>query len=136
MMTKSGPEPPARLLIAEDDQLLSETLQEFLREDGHVVTLAPDGAAALAASEGLDFDVLLTDLRMPVMDGMALIRALRAERPQLPVVIMSGDVPADWRGAMGATADGQGPLQLVRKPMTMTQLRSALSAVWPSCARV
>ncbi len=121
----------ARLLIAEDDHLLSATLAEFLRDEGHEVTMANDGAAALAASVGLDFDVLLTDLRMPVMDGMALIRALRAERPDLPVVVISGDVPLDWRFAIGPTADGPAPLQLVRKPMRLTQLREALSSVWP-----
>ncbi len=135
MLMKGAEELPARLLIAEDDHLLSATLAEFLREEGHEVTLAPDGAAALAAAEGLAFDVLLTDLRMPVMDGMALIRALRAERPDLPVVIISGDVPADWRCAIGATADGPAPLQLVRKPMSLAQLRQALNSVWSACEK-
>jgi CheY-like chemotaxis protein len=135
MLMTIGAETPARLLIAEDDQLLSATLAEFLREEGHEVTMAQDGAAALEAAIGLDFDILLTDLRMPVMDGMALIRALRAERPHLPVVVISGDVPTDWRSAIGATADGPAPLQLVRKPMSMMQLRSALSSVWSACAR-
>jgi len=126
---------PGRLLLAEDDLLLAATLAEFLRDDGYHVTSANDGAQALAASRGLDFDVLLTDLRMPVMDGMALIRALRAERPDLPVVVMSGDVPADWRSAIGPTQDGPGRLHLVKKPMSLSQLREALMAVWPTPVR-
>ena len=136
MFMNGGEEMPARLLIAEDDTLLSATLAEFLRDEGHDVTLVPDGAAALAAAEGLDFDVLLTDLRMPVMDGMALIRALRQDRPGLPVLVISGDVPADWRCAIGPTADGPAPLLLLRKPMSLSQLRTALGKVFPACARV
>ncbi len=128
--TRSRGRKTGRLLLAEDDLLLAATLVEFLRADGHIVTAAPDGAAALAASEGLEFDVLLTDLRMPVMDGMALIRALRARRPDLPVVVMSGDVPVDWRSAIGIDNNNAGKIELVRKPMSLAQLRNALASVW------
>lgn len=134
MLLNHGGDTPARLLIAEDDTLLAATLAEFLREEGHTVTLAANGEAALAAAQGLEFDVLLTDLRMPVMDGMALIRTLRVDRPELPVVVISGDLPADWRLAVGPTADGPAPLHLVTKPMTLSQLRAALAAVRRECA--
>jgi CheY-like chemotaxis protein len=128
-------DPPGRLLLAEDDLLLAATLAEFLRDDGYMVTSTHNGAQALAAAEGLQFDVLLTDLRMPVMDGMALIRALRTQRPELAVVVMSGDEPPDWRRAIGPTDAGSGRLALIKKPMSLTQLREALLAVWPATAR-
>lgn len=136
MQNRGTREPPGRLLLAEDDLLLAATLAEFLRDEGYHVTSANDGAQALEAAEGLDFDILLTDLRMPVMDGMALIRALRAKRPSLPVVVMSGDVPTDWRNAIGPMPEGAGELHLIKKPMSLSQLREALLAVWPATVRV
>jgi CheY-like chemotaxis protein len=105
-------------------------LRNSLRDEGYQVTSAPDGGAALSASVGLSFDVLLTDLRMPVMDGTALIRALRAQRPDLPVVVMSGDVPPGWCVAMDQPDAGSGQMKLLHKPMSLFQLRDALQAVW------
>ncbi len=125
---------PGHVLLAEDDFLLATTVTEFLRDEGYEVTVAQDGGAALLAATGLRFDVLLTDLRMPVMDGTALIRALRLQRPDLPVVVMSGDVPPEWHAAMEQPETGTGQLKLIHKPMSLLQLREALRSVWPEPA--
>jgi len=115
------------VLLAEDDTLLAHTVDDFLTDEGFTVAMARDGKAALETADTLEFDVLLTDLRMPRIDGVELVRRLRARRPDLPVVIMSGNAPADLRESL--TRGGEGPLIMVAKPMRLTQLLGALHEV-------
>jgi CheY-like chemotaxis protein len=61
---------------------------------------------------------------MPRLDGFELIRRLRADRPQLPVVVMSGNAPADLNDSL--RPHGSGPLVFVHKPMRLGQLLAAL----------
>jgi CheY-like chemotaxis protein len=81
----------ARVLIAEDEQPVRELLVRALALDGHDVEAAPDGAAALErlSTEG-PFDLLLTDIRMPVMDGIALALAAARDNPDLAIILMTG----------------------------------------------
>lgn len=118
-----------RVLMAEDDVLLAATVAEFLHEAGFMVTVGRDGAQALALADSIEFDVLLTDLRMPVIDGPTLIRCLRTRRPYLPVVVMSGNVPNGWRSKILVAPDGRERLVLLDKPMSMARLCQALSDV-------
>ena len=113
--------------MAEDEALAAEVLQEGLQEFGFAVLPAEDGQAALdLAASGAAFDVLLTDLRMPRLDGQALIRALRRIRPDLPVVVMTGYPPPGGEGAM---PPGPAPLRLLTKPIHLEALVDALHAV-------
>ncbi|HEY7459051.1 MAG TPA: response regulator [Xanthobacteraceae bacterium] len=81
----------ARLLIAEDEQPVRELLMRALTLDGHEVEVAPDGAAALdLLSSAGAFDLLLTDIRMPIMDGIALALAAARDYPDLAIVLMTG----------------------------------------------
>ena len=77
----------ARLLIAEDESNLRLVLQKELQRLGYRVQAAPDGEAALRKLEESNVDVLLTDINMPHMDGMELLRRVH-ERPNPPEVIM------------------------------------------------
>ncbi len=121
-----------RVLLAEDDILLAATISEFLTADGFTVIAKPDGQAALeAALADIDgFDVLLTDLRMPQLDGTSLLLALRARRPTLPVVVMSGNVPSNWHETIQQGLPGQRLPTLVTKPMRLGEL---CAAVWDAC---
>lgn len=82
----------AEILVAEDDDAVRDFVRRALEMHGHTVMAVHDGgeAAHLLFSGAHDFDLLLTDIRMPVMDGIAL--ALRAARdlPDLPVLLMTG----------------------------------------------
>src|SRR5690606_24110733 len=77
---KSKPENlmKTRVLLAEDDVHVGAFMAEALRFLGFEVTLASDGAQALALAADHEFDVVMTDHRMPEMDGLGLVRALRA----------------------------------------------------------
>ena len=78
---------PARILVAEDEVNLRLVLQKELQRIGHDVRVAPDGEAALKLLEESNVDVLLSDISMPIMDGMELLRRVH-QRPNPPEVIM------------------------------------------------
>jgi len=78
---------PARILVAEDEANLRLVLQKELQRMGHDVRVAPDGEAALRLLEESNVDVLLSDISMPHMDGMELLRRVH-QRPNPPEVIM------------------------------------------------
>lgn len=81
----------ARVLIAEDEQPVRELLLRALAQDGYEVEGVPDGAAALEQlSASGAFDLLLSDIRMPVMDGIALALAAARDHPNLAIVLMTG----------------------------------------------
>lgn len=82
---------PPHVLIAEDDPLGASALETFLRFSGYRITLAEDGLQALAAFERTPADLLITDIMMPGLDGNGLIRELWGRRPELPVVVITGD---------------------------------------------
>ena len=72
----------AKILIAEDEDSLRGFVSRALELDGHEVDQAVDGAHGLERLRASGYDLLLSDIRMPVMDGSALYRALAVERPQ------------------------------------------------------
>ncbi len=82
----------ARILIAEDEEALCALCARALAVDGHEVKTADDGSAALdlLVRERGRFDLLLTDIRMPIMDGIALALAAVRDFPDLTIVLMTG----------------------------------------------
>ncbi len=117
-----------RVLVAEDEALIALSLADLLEAEGHEVVVAPDGADALDAARRLGdaLDALVTDLNMPRMGGEDLIRALRAERPGLPVVVVTGSAPFGGAEALRRRAGGHGLLQLLLKPADCEELAAAL----------
>ena len=82
----------ARILIAEDEESLRAMFARALTTDGHAVETAADGSEALdvlARANGR-FDLLLTDIRMPIMDGIALALAVARDFPDLTILLMTG----------------------------------------------
>ncbi|MGN6278618.1 MAG: response regulator transcription factor [Sphingomonas sp.] len=95
----------AKILVADDDDLLGELVRFKLEAAGHDVTILEDGAAALEAARAGDFDLVVLDAMMPVMSGADVLRALAAERPSLPVLMLtSRKAQADVVAALDAGA--------------------------------
>src|SRR5215218_9925287 len=117
-----------RVLVAEDEALIALSLADVLEAEGRDVTLAPDGADALVMARELGdaLGVLVTDLNMPRMGGEDLIRELRAERPGLPVVVVTGSAPFGGEEALRRHVRGDGPLVLLLKPPDHEELAAAL----------
>jgi len=80
----------AHVLIAEDEAPVREFVSRALQHAGHVVTSVEDGFEALEALAGEHFDMLLTDIVMPGLDGIALALKLGSSHPDLPILMMSG----------------------------------------------
>jgi CheY-like chemotaxis protein len=92
----------ARIVLAEDEPDIRMVAARILRNAGHTVTEAPDGAAALEAVLADSTHIVISDIDMPVMTGIQLCQALRAhaETRNVPVVLVSGSlVPGDPRAA-------------------------------------
>jgi two-component system cell cycle response regulator CpdR len=115
----------ARILIAEDEGSLRTLVARALALDGHDIVTASNGAEALDVleREGGRFELLLTDIRMPVMDGIALALAAAREHPDLGILLMTGY--ADQR----ERADGLNALihDVITKPFSVEMIRSAVN---------
>jgi CheY-like chemotaxis protein len=120
----------ARVLLAEDDEAMRGLVVRALAEDGHTVVATADGAEALDALQGEDgrFDLLVADIKMPVMDGIALALAAARDHPALPIVLMTAY--ADQR----ERASGIETLvrDIIVKPFTLAQFKAAIAAALAS----
>jgi two-component system, cell cycle response regulator CpdR len=110
----------ARILLAEDDQNVRDFVSRALKHAGHEVVEAEDGglASEIVTEEKGGFDLLLSDIKMPVMDGIALALSVAATFPKLTIVLMTGF--ADQR----ERAHGLDQLiyDVIPKPFTMQAL--------------
>jgi CheY-like chemotaxis protein len=115
----------ARILIAEDEEALCALCARALSGDGHDVKTASNGGDALdmLTRERGSFDLLLTDIRMPIMDGIALALATARDFPALTILLMTGY--ADQR----ERASGLDAIihDVITKPFTLAVLRGAVS---------
>jgi len=115
----------ARILVADDEEAFRFLIARALRQDGHEVVTANDGAEALdvLAREKGAFELLLTDIRMPVMDGIALALAAARDHPAVTILLMTGY--ADQR----ERAHGLESLihDVITKPFTLDAMRTAVS---------
>ena len=107
-----------RILIAEDEQRLSAFLEKGLRANGFTTTVAADGPTALALARDDDFDLLVLDLGLPRLDGITVLRTMRAQGQRMPVVILSA------RGEVEDKVEGleHGADDYVSKPFRFEEL--------------
>jgi DNA-binding response OmpR family regulator len=89
--------PSARVLVVEDDEAIADVLRRSLRAEGHEVKSAGDGAEALTAAEQFTPDLVVLDLGLPRLDGMEVLRRLRADGSDVPVLILTARTETDNR---------------------------------------
>jgi two-component system, cell cycle response regulator CpdR len=116
----------ARILIAEDEEPLRALVTRALAEEGHVVVATADGAEALEMlqSEHGGFDLLLADIKMPVMDGIALALAVARDFPALPILLMTGY--ADQRERVSGLEALI--LDVIAKPFAVAEIKFAVAS--------
>lgn len=115
-----------RILMVEDDPMIGDGVQTALRQEGYIVDWVSDGTSASAALATEHFDLILLDLTLPGMDGIAVLRKLRARKLTLPVIVMTArDAVEDKVRGLDAGAD-----DYIAKPFDVGELsariRSAL----------
>lgn len=117
-----------RVLLAEDNPISAAVALELLRAPGLVVQRVDDGEQAVAAARAGAFDLVLMDLRMPGLDGLAATRALRAAGVATPIVAMTADADAPQRAACLQA----GMNDLLAKPVDPQALFALLGAWLPA----
>jgi DNA-binding NtrC family response regulator len=112
----------SRVLIVDDEARMAEVVAAALRRAGHECETQPSGDAALAALDERGADVVVTDWKMPEMDGIELLRRLHARRPGLPVILLTahGTVPS------AVAAMREGAFDYVTKPFDNDELRATV----------
>ena len=115
--------PAATILVVDDDDAMRALLSRMLQRAGFSAVTAINGRDALERFRERHIDAVVTDMVMPEMDGIELIRALRAERPGLPIIAVSG--VHDWADylKMATTLGARGGL---RKPIRSVDLVQAM----------
>jgi CheY-like chemotaxis protein len=106
------------ILLVDDEKVVTQPLSRFLRKLGHIVECAYDGRDALQAIDSQKVDLLVSDIRMPRMDGIQLKRACRERKPDLPVILMAGYIDEEVR----KEAFQDGLCRLVEKPIDLGAL--------------
>jgi CheY-like chemotaxis protein len=116
----------ARILLAEDDDSVRAFVSRALELDGHSVLAVEDGAIALETlgDDPGGFDLLVSDIKMPVMDGIALALNVARDKPDLPILLMTGY--ADQRER--AHGLDQIVRDVVSKPFTLADIRRIVTA--------
>lgn len=124
--------PKPRLLLADDDRGIRESLSKLLRGVGYDVTLATNGGHVLETVYHHSFHVLLLDLNMPEMDGWETLARVTQLRPHLPIVVITAQPnQRDWLARGGARALMEKPLDL---PLLLQTLQDLLTDPAPAVA--
>src|ERR1700753_2820510 len=115
----------ARVLIADDEESMSMLVARAIGMDGHSTTTAQDGAEALdiLTRENGAFDLLLSDIQMPVMDGIALALSAARDFPDLTILLMTGFAHQRER-ASGLSAIAH---DVITKPFSVAEIRAAVA---------
>ena len=111
----------ARILVAEDEAIVRLLVVETLRSCGHTVEEAADGQAALDVIQTCaDLDLIVSDIRLPKMDGFAVARSARALRPELRLLFLTGYIRAELPNDLS-------PAIIIRKPFNPDGLASKVT---------
>ena len=118
------------ILVVDDEMIIAQLIADVLASEGYDIDTAPNGIVALERIAGKDYDLILSDLRMPELDGLGLYHELEQERPELLrrfVFITGTSRHADYRGFMDDVK-----VPVLTKPFDMFELqrvaRETLSA--------
>ena len=121
---------PSNILVVEDDPGIARVIGLYLERDGHTVTTASDGVAGLEAARAAPPDLVVLDLMLPRLDGMAVCRTLRAES-DVPIIMATARVDeADRLAGLDLGAD-----DYILKPFSPRELAARVRAVLRRAAR-
>lgn len=114
------------ILVVDDEDNIREIITEFLQTLGYNVVEASNGEDALLACTRTKFDLVISDIRMPKMNGIKLLKSLKTYMPDLPIILMTGYQPSKMQeDNLSVKADGY-----LLKPFSLTSLRQIILKVF------
>lgn len=114
------------ILIVDDEENIREIIAEFLETLGYNIVEATNGEEAIHACTRTKFDLVISDIRMPKMNGLKLLKSLKTVMPDLPVILMTGYQPSkNQETTLSVKADGY-----LLKPFSLNSLRQAILKVF------
>ena len=118
---------PARILLVDDDPTVTQLIIDMLSLDGYDVDTAPNGIAALEKMEGRRYDLILTDLHMPEMDGAGLYEELakRQTHPPQKIIFLTGNAGTSEAHRLAQDTG----LPVLRKPFNLVELLELVQKV-------
>lgn len=112
----------ARILVIEDDELMQEALTGVLESIGHTVRCESDGKTGLESFSQNEYDLVITDLRMTPIDGLTLIREIKAKSPDMPVIMITGYPTVET----SVEAIKSGATDFITKPFEISMVEMAI----------
>jgi DNA-binding response OmpR family regulator len=123
--TATATAPATSLLVIEDDDNISTAIQEYFSRSGYTVTTAADGVAGVEAAVKARPDVVVLDLMLPKMDGLAVCKELRLKNPQMPIVMLTAkDDVVDKVLGLEMGAD-----DYITKPFSLREVEARIKSV-------
>ena len=116
---------PSQILIVEDDRKMRLALREIMTKEGYSVDTVETGEAALGRVEETSYDLVITDLKLPGIDGMSLLKAIRKSRPDTSVVIITAYATVDT----AVEAMREGAEDYISKPFNLDEIRIIVKKV-------
>jgi two-component system, OmpR family, response regulator len=114
-----------RILVVEDDAKIASFVVKGLKQEGYATDHAPDGDTGLALASTTAYDAAIVDVMLPGLDGLSLVKRLRAQRAELPVLFLSARSSVEDR-VKGLQAGGD---DYVTKPFAFAELSARLQAL-------
>ena len=112
------------ILIVDDELSMREFLKILLEKDGHTVEIAAEAASALKAAAENDFDLVISDIRMPGMTGLEMLAELKNNKPDLPVIMITAFAsPEDAVNAMK-----NGAFDYITKPFKVDEIKRIIKS--------
>lgn len=119
----------ARILVIDDQPQIRDNCREALEEAGHTVFVAGDGQEGVQLSQREPVDLVLLDLYVPKLDGLATIQTLRAATPRLPIIAMSGGGAIGQARSFLDVARALGAVRTFEKPIPLDKLLDIVADV-------
>lgn len=116
----------ARILVVDDDEFVRLAVSSVIERLGHEVLVAESGVQALEILAAEPIDLIISDVSMPKMDGIELILRVRADHPDLPVLIMSGGGMID-REVLLENDEALGTYETIAKPFEFAEVEAAIA---------
>ncbi len=119
----------ARILVIDDNSDIHLILDEVLTEDGHTVDCADDGKLGLALAEKHRYDLIITDIIIPNMDGIEVITEIKKRSPEVQIIAMTGGSKKLDKNLITCIANAMNVQKVIGKPLDLNELLATVHAL-------